>query len=189
MRTGTERLGRSAPTLRVWDPLVRIGHWVLVASVVLAWLTRHGGGLWHEWLGYASLAVIALRVLWGFIGPRYARFADFVRPPSAMLRYARAALARREPRHLGHNPLGGWMIVALIANVVLVGTSGWLYTTDTFWGMQWVEDLHEALADTLIVLAALHVAGVTVASHRHGENLVAAMVHGRKPAPREGDVI
>jgi cytochrome b len=167
-------------TRRVWDPLVRVAHWSLVATVVGSWLTRHGGGALHEWLGYAALAIVALRVAWGFVGSESARFADFVRSPRATLAYGRLALRGREPRHVGHNPLGGWMILALLAVIAGIGTTGWLYTTDAFWGVAWVGDLHETLTDVLIVLVALHVAGVLVASLRHRENLVAAMLHGRK---------
>ncbi|MSO89462.1 MAG: cytochrome B [Rhodospirillaceae bacterium] len=173
--------------MRVWDPLVRLGHWALVASVAAAWLTRHGGGLWHEWIGYAALAIVGLRILWGWVGSPYARFAQFVRAPSATLTYARAMLARTEPRYLGHNPPGGWMILALLAAVIAVGLSGWLYTTDTYWGVEWVERLHDTLADILLILVAVHVGGVIFASRRHRENLVAAMIHGRKRPAEPGE--
>jgi len=175
------------PTYRVWDPLVRTLHWTLALSVALAWLTKEGGGVWHEWIGYVSLAAVGLRVAWGWSGSRHARFSAFVRSPGETLRYLRRVLARSEPRHLGHNPLGGWMIVALIVNVVLVGASGWLYTTDAYWGVEWVEDLHDALATSLLTLAALHVTGVVLTSVRHRENLAGAMVHGRKRPPEGGD--
>ena len=176
------------PGVRVWDPLVRIGHWALVLSIVLAWLTRHGGGVWHEWIGYASLALIALRIAWGWIGSGYARFTQFVRSPAATLRYAHLVLAHREPRYLGHNPLGGWMVLALLVNVALVGITGWLFTTDAWWGDERMENIHNTFAISLLVLAAIHVTGVIVTSLRHKENLVAAMLHGRKRAPAEGDV-
>jgi cytochrome b len=169
-------------TVRVWDPLVRVGHWLLVLSVIVAWLTRHGGGRWHEWIGYLSLTVVAVRFVWGWTGSQHARFADFVRSPRATWQYLCQMLRRREPRHLGHNPLGGWMTVILLLTVALVGLSGWLYTTDRFWGVEWVERLHSTLADALLALAAVHVAGAIYASFRHRENLVAAMVHGRKRA-------
>ena len=81
------------------------------------------------------------------------------------------------------------MILALLAFVVLAGFSGWLYTTDRFWGVEWVEDLHEAISDALLLLIALHLGGVLLASWRHGENLVAAMIHGGKRPPAEIDVI
>lgn len=167
---------------------MRVLHWTLAASVAAAWLTREGWGRWHEWIGYAALALVALRIAWGFVGTRYARFAQFVRGPAAVLRYAGRFLARSEPRHLGHNPLGGWMIVALVVNVVLAGASGWLYTTDSYWGVEWVANLHDALSTSLLVLIALHVAGVAITSVRHRENLVAAMLHGRKRPPASTDV-
>lgn len=170
------------PTITVWDPLVRIGHWLLVAGVIAAWLTRRGWGTLHELVGYGVLAVVGVRAIWGFVGPQYARFTGFVKGPGEALRYAGQLLRRREPRHIGHNPLGGWMIVALLLTTAATGASGWLYTTDRFWGVEWVETLHATLADLLLVLAALHVAGVLVASIRHRENLVAAMIHGRKRA-------
>jgi cytochrome b len=169
----------------VWDPLVRIAHWILVACVIAAWFTR---GATHDWLGYGALGVVALRVIWGWIGPRQARFATFVRPPAATLAYACAVARRAEPRHLGHNPLGAWMIVALLAMVVLVAASGWLSSTDRFWGVAWLQETHHLLGDGLLVLGTLHVAGVAYTSLRHRENLVRAMITGRKPPPRPGDV-
>jgi cytochrome b len=164
----------------VWDPLVRIGHWLLVVTVVAAWFTRHSPGAWHEWLGYATLAVVVVRVTWGFSGPPHARFADFVRSPRTTLQYVAALFRRREIRHLGHNPLGGWMVVALLVAVAFVGFTGWLYTTDRFWGVEWVEDLHDVSADALVGLVLLHVCGVVFSSVRHRENLIASMLHGRK---------
>jgi len=169
----------------VWDPLVRIGHWLLVVGVAAAWITRTGGHELHEALGYAALAIVVLRVLWGFTGPRHARFSEFVRSPAATLDYAKLLLAAREPRYVGHNPLGGWMTVVLLLVITAVGVSGWVYTTDAYWGVKWVADLHEALSDVLLALIALHLAGVALASYRHRENLVAAMLHGRKRPGRD----
>ena len=168
------------PAVKVWDPLVRICHWTLVASVLLAWATQEGWGAWHEWLGYTALAVVAVRIPWGFLGKASARFTDFVRSPAQSLAYARRVLSGNEERHLGHNPLGGWMIVLLLLNVLLVGLSGWLFTTDRYWGVEWVEELHEGLSNSLAVLVVLHVSGVIYTSWRQRENLVAAMLHGRK---------
>lgn len=165
----------------MWDPLVRIGHWLLALSIALAWLTKAGTGReWHEEIGYVALAVIAVRIAWGWLGSSYARFASFLRTPAATLRYGRQLLAGHEPRCIGHNPLGGWMIVALLLDTALVGASGWLYTTDRFWGVAWVERLHSILSDSLLILIAAHVGGVIFSSWRHRENLIAAMLHGRK---------
>jgi cytochrome b len=171
---------RTRPMAPVWDAAVRILHWTLVLSVATAWLTRHSPGRWHEWIGYAALAVVAARIAWGFIGSRHARFADFIRSAPATAAYTRDVLAARERRFVGHNPLGGWMVLALLAMVVLVGFTGWLYTTDRFWGVDWVEETHETLSNILFTLVALHIAGVVFTSIRHRENLVASMLHGRK---------
>lgn len=168
------------PTRPVWDPLVRIAHWLLAASILLAWLTRAGGGAWHERIGYASLVIIAVRIVWGWGGSKHARFREFVRGPRHTLAYAWQTLRGREPRHIGHNPLGAWMIVALLSIAALVGLSGWLYTTDKYWGVEWVEVMHDTLANALLILVAIHVLGVAYASYRHRENLIAAMLHGRK---------
>lgn len=167
-------------SLRVWDPLVRIGHWTLVASVAVAWFTRVGGDEWHQIAGYVALAVVAIRVIWGCFGSRYARFADFVRGPRDTLAYAKQTLSGREPRYLGHNPLGGWMILALLVTVTVTAGSGWLFTTDRFWGVPWVDALHRTSTNVLLALIAAHVAGVLYASFRHRENLIGAMFHGRK---------
>lgn len=168
------------PMVKVWDPLVRAGHWLLVVSICGAWLTRHAPGSWHEYLGYAALVVVGVRLLWGCIGSGHARFSAFVRGPRSTWRYAQQTLQGEEPRHLGHNPLGGWMIVALLCAVTLVGFTGWLYTTDRFWGVEWVEELHQWLSNVLFSLVATHIAGVAYASYRHRENLVGSMMHGTK---------
>ena len=139
-------------SVRVWDPFVRIGHWLLLASVVAAWITRHSTSSWHERLGYLVLGIVTLRMVWGWIGSTYARFVSFVASPASTLRYARQMITRSEPRHLGHNPLGGWMIVALLGTITAVCITGWLYTTDRFWGIEWVETTHSKLTDLLLIL-------------------------------------
>jgi len=166
--------------VRVWDAFVRIAHWSLVVAVVASWLTRHGGGRLHEWLGYAALAIVVARVVWGFVGPVTARFRNFVRSAPETLRYALLVGRSREARHLGHNPLGGWMIVALLAMIAATALTGWLYTTPKYWGDATMEAVHGACADALVVLVVLHLTGVALTSIRHRENLVAAMISGRK---------
>ena len=175
--------------VKVWDPLVRAGHWALALSIFAAWLTRHGAGTWHEWIGYGSLALVAWRLVYGCFGSAHARFAGFVRGPAATLDYARLLRRGNEPRYVGHNPLGGWMVIALLATAALAGISGWLYTTDAWWGDARMESIHEWLANSLLVLVAFHVTGVIVTSIRHGENLVASMLHGKKRPPAGGDVV
>jgi len=168
--------------LKVWDPLVRILHWSLVVGVAFEWITRHGSRDEHEAVGYAVLAVVALRILWGFLGTSHARFSDFVVSPSRAFQYGKLLVKNQEKRFVGHNPLGGWMIVALLLVLAVVTVSGWLYTTDAFWGVEWVAHLHLWSTYALLALVALHVAGVAFTSYRQRENLVAAMIHGRKRA-------
>ena len=172
----------------VWNAGIRLLHWTLAAAMIVSFATHEGGGRLHEWTGYLSLAAAGTRVLMGVAGSGYWRFSQFVRGVGATARYSRAVLARREPRHLGHNPLGAWMVVALLANAIAAGLSGWLYTTDRFWGMAWLETTHSVFGNALLPLLALHVAGVLFTSVRHHENLVAAMLHGRKRAPGPQDV-
>ena len=176
-------------TIRVWDWLVRVCHWSLVAGVAAAWFTREGVGKWHEYIGYAVLGIVCLRLCWGVAGSKYARFKQFIYPPGYTLVYGRDILHGKHRRYIGHNPLGGWMIAALLLALVGVCFTGWLYTTDAFWGVEWVEELHEALANVLLVLAALHIGGVVFTSFFEKENLVASMLHGKKRAPGEGDVV
>lgn len=179
---------KAAPdTVRVWDPLVRLFHWSLVASFAVAWITGDDWKALHIWAGYAAAALIAFRLVWGLVGPRYARFTQFVRTPGSVAAYLKDLLAGREARYLGHNPAGGAMILALILSLSALCLTGWMYTTDAFWGEEWVEEAHEALANLLLVLVGLHLAGVALASLKHRENLVRAMVTGRKRAPARGD--
>jgi cytochrome b len=169
-------------TVKVWDPFVRIFHWSLAALVAIAFVTGDDAERVHVAAGYAIAGLLGLRLVWGFVGPRHARFADFVRPPRAAIAHVRDTLTFRARRHLGHNPAGGLMIVALI--VMLIGTSatGWLLTTEAYWGMHALEEMHGALAAATVGLIALHVVGVLVTSLLQRENLVKAMVTGRKRA-------
>jgi cytochrome b len=177
-----------AATVKIWDPFVRMFHWSLVASFAVAWLSAEEWRALHEWAGYAAGSLIALRLVWGIVGTRYARFRQFVRSPSAVATYVRDIVTGREARYLGHNPAGGLMIVALIATLASVAVTGWMMTTDAYWGVDWVENVHEALASAMLALVGIHVLGVGVASLRHRENLVAAMVSGRKRSPGAADI-
>lgn len=176
-------------TVKVWDPAVRIFHWSLVTSFAVAWLSGDELERLHIWAGYAAAALIAFRLVWGLAGSRYARFGQFVRPPADVAGYLGDMARGRERRYLGHNPAGATMIIALIAGLVGVSVTGWMYTTDAFWGVEWVEEAHEALANALLILVGLHVAGVVLTSLRHHENLIRAMITGRKRGPAAEDVI
>lgn len=175
-------------TVKVWDPLVRLFHWSLVLTFAATWLTGDDLEDLHIVLGFVVAGLVAFRVAWGFVGPRRARFAGFVTGPGTALAYLSDLLGGRERRYLGHNPLGGLMIVLLLASIAVTCLTGWLYTTDAFWGVEWVEEAHEALANAMLLLIAFHVGGVALASLRHGENLARAMVTGDKRAPAGSDV-
>ncbi|ACL61001.1 cytochrome b/b6 domain-containing protein [Methylobacterium nodulans] len=171
-----------AQTVRVWDPFVRLFHWSLVGLFVLAFTTGDEIEWLHIRVGYAIAALVALRVVWGFVGSRHVRFSDFVRSPREIATYLHRAARCQAPRYLGHNPAGGAMVVALLVTIAGIAATGFAMTTDAFWGAQWMEDLHEGLVYTTIGLIALHVAGIVFSSLEHGENLVKAMITGRKRA-------
>lgn len=166
-------------TVAVWDPLVRVLHWTLAASVLGAFLLEDARSV-HRMLGYVALAVVGVRLAWGFVGSRHARFADFVPAPGRFFGFMGRMMRGREERYIGHNPAGGAMIVVLLSMVTLVGVTGWMMGLDAFWGADWLETLHETAANVLIALVALHVGGVLWTSVKHGENLVVAMVTGCK---------
>lgn len=171
---------RSHPaSVKVWDPLVRIFHWSLAAGFLLAYVTGEEYGSLHETLGYSVLGLVAFRFVWGIAGPEYARFTSFVPSPSRLFGYLKSMVAGKETRYLGHNPAGGTMVAALLLFIALTGASGWLMTTGLGYG-EWMEEVHEFFAGTTLALVGLHVAGVLFTSLRHHENLVAAMITGRK---------
>lgn len=167
----------------VWDPFVRVAHWSLVGLFAVAFATGDEIEWLHIRVGYAVAALVALRIVWGFVGSRHARFSDFVRSPRETATYLRQAARWKAPRYLGHNPAGGAMVVALLVMIGGIAATGFAMTTDTFWGSEWIEDLHVGLVYTTIGLIVLHVSGVVFSGLAHGENLVKAMITGRKRAP------
>ena len=202
-------------TVRVWDPLVRLFHWSLVAAVATAWLTADEVQPVHEVAGYTVAGLVAFRLVWGFAGSRYARFAQFVKGPGATLAYLGAMLRGKERRHLGHNPAGAAMVLALLLTLSGTAFTGWLMADPTRVALlptlpqivapAWADedgdeygegreaegplkDIHETRANLLLLLIAAHVGGVVLASVRHRENLARAMVTGRKRAAGPDDI-
>lgn len=166
--------------VRVWDPFVRIFHWGLVACIALNEFVIDDGEQVHQWIGYAASALVLARIVWGFVGTRHARFADFWPTPARLRAHLADLLAGRHGAQAGHNPLGALMMLALLAVVLALGASGWLQTTDAFWGEEWLQELHEELAEALLGLAGVHVAAALLMSGVEHTNLVAAMVSGIK---------
>jgi cytochrome b len=171
-----------AGTVRVWDPVVRLFHWTVVAGCLLDLFVVEDGEFAHRAIGYAVAAALAVRVVWGFVGTRHARFSNFVPSFGALKRYLAALGRGAEPRMLGHNPAGAVMMLLLMALLAGVSVTGWMMGLDAFWGVEWVEDLHEAIANSILVLALVHAAAALFESWRHRENLVWSMVTGRKRA-------
>lgn len=164
----------------VWDLPVRVFHWLLAASFAGAFLTAESERVrdLHVALGYTFAGLIAFRVVWGVIGTRHARFASFVRAPHTVLRYLRSLATARPEHHAGHNPAGGWAIVAMLVLGAAVAASG--FANYAGWGGDALEELHEAAANAMLALVLVHVAAVLVSSLLHRENLVAAMFTGRR---------
>ncbi len=180
-RIVTEVGGLSTPaTVRVWDPLVRIFHWSLAAAFIAAYLTADDWESAHIQIGYTVAGLVAFRVVWGLIGSRHARFRYFVYSPSEVLRFLRDSVALKAKRYIGHNPAGGAMVIALLAAMTGISATGYMMGMDTYWGAQWVNNLHEVLVNVTLGLVVLHLAGVAFASFEHRENLIKSMITGRK---------
>ena len=216
-------------TVAVWDPLVRIGHWGLVAAFFTAYIAGDDAQTVHVWAGYIVAAIVVWRIVWGVVGSRHARFSDFVRGPGAAWSYLRGMMSGRARRHLGHNPAGGLMILALLASLAgtsltgmslyaveegrgplagLVGASAPVsgdtpmsslvhseddedgderggtareHDEDEYeGGGEFLEGLHKFFVYLTLGLVGLHVLGVLASSLAHAENLVRAMITGRK---------
>ena len=183
MSTGIPALnaGRATrpATVTIWDPLVRIFHWSLVAIVAFEYLAEDGDYT-HRVLGYVALGLIAFRIVWGVVGTKHARFSDFVKSPMAVIGYLKSMLTGHPRRYLGHNPAGGAMVIALLVMTAIVGGSGWAMRTEVLWGQEWIEELHEASAWLMLVFIGGHLLGVIAAGIQHRENLVLSMLTGKK---------
>jgi cytochrome b len=169
-------------TLRVWDWGVRLLHWSIAIAIGVAWITSSdSASSSHQIAGYVAVGVAIVRLGWGVLyGRRSARLARCLRFPRQIATYLSRMLQNRERRYLGHNPLGSIMVIAFFICVASVSFTGWLFTTDLFWGYGWLSTLHEILAWLLVVLVIFHVAGVLFTALRHRENLIAAMITGNK---------
>ena len=182
--------------IKVWDPLVRLFHWTLVLAFAVAYLTEDDFLDLHVWAGYLVLGLILFRILWGFVGPHYARFSSFVFSFKTITAYLKDTLAFRGKRYLGHNPAGGAMIIMLLVSLLFTTISGlaiygieekagplapMLGQLGEFWE-DIVEEVHEFFANFTLLLVVIHVGGVIFESMVHKESLVKAMINGHKRA-------
>lgn len=196
-----DKPGSENGLIKVWDPLVRAGHWVLVAAFFTAYFTEDDLLSVHVWAGYIVGAVVFVRVVWGFVGTIHARFRDFLYGPRAALRYFGNLLRGSGQRYLGHSPAGGIMVVLLLLGLAAATWSGLMvYAYDQQAGPlasfvvsqdalssgefealeEYWEETHEVAVNVTLLLVILHIGGVLLASFVHKENLVRAMFTGRK---------
>jgi cytochrome b len=177
----------------IWDLPTRLFHWTLVALIAAQFLSGEFGLIpmaWHYWLGYATLALVVFRILWGFAGSQTSRFASFVRGPGAVLHYARETAAGRHVHVVGHNPLGGWSVVLMLASILVQAVSG-LFSSDDITEagplvdrvsdatVGWMTRVHHLNRWLLVLLIVLHVGAVVMHFAMRRDNLVAAMIHGK----------
>jgi cytochrome b len=177
----------------VWDLPLRMAHWMLALTVAGAWATHYAGTRWFTWhrsLGYATLVLVAFRIVWGFAGTRHARFAVFVRGPRAVLACLRGRPLRATT---GHNPLGALSVLAMLAALLLQAATGLfandeIMNTGPFYG--WIAPvtsnritgLHQAISNLVLALVVMHVAAIAWYGRVAGRPLARAMITGRKPA-------
>lgn len=168
---------------KIWDPFVRLFHWSLVLLLIANAFVLDDESKLHKWAGYTVAMLILLRIIWGFLGPHYARFSSF--PPSLRQSLEQIAdvASGRTIVHAGHTPLGALMIYNLFISVLLICFSGYLMTTDMFWGVEWPETLHESAVTWVEFSVVVHVASVLFESIRTKVNLPRAMITGYKNIP------
>lgn len=171
--------------IKVWDPLVRIFHWSLAGLFLTNALLDDPETALHRQIGYAVLALVVLRLVWGLVGTRHARFSDFPPDPGAALGQLGDMAAGRRHAHVGHSPLGALMIYNLLATLLVVCGSGWLMTTDALWGVKWIGELHELSVSWAEFSVIVHITAVLLESLRLNVNLPVSMVTGSKTLPPE----
>ena len=164
----------------VWDLPTRLGHWLLALGFALAWLTSESENLRMVLVvaGGLVVSVVVFRLAWGFVGSTYARFESFVDRPRAAFTYVKSLLGERPAHFTGHNPAGGYAILALLALALLAGITGWINYQDL--AGDWLAEMHEAIASAMLAVVVVHLLGVAVGSWRHKENLARAMIDGCK---------
>ncbi|MGZ8144251.1 MAG: cytochrome b/b6 domain-containing protein [Methylosarcina sp.] len=184
-------------SVNVWDLPLRIFHWLLVAGFFTAYFTEDDLLTVHVWAGYLIIALLIFRLVWGFIGNRYARFSNFLCSPRQSIAYVKDLISLKAKRYIGHNPAGAAMILLLLISLVLASASGLaVYGADqaagplAFIGSRheklW-EEVHEFFANFTLFLVVVHILGVFAGSYLHRENLVKAMWTGRKKPDLNSD--
>jgi cytochrome b len=177
-RTPADRT--ASRTVAVWDLPLRLWHWAFAASILAAWFTPTVYDRLHRIAGYTVLALLAFRLVWGFWGSRYSRFRMVGVRLRAAPRYLWNLRRGMTGRYIGLNPAGTVMLVALLLAIAVSAITGAMSVTVTFFGIWWIEDTHAVASDAVIVLVVLHVLGVVLMGLLQRENLIRAMITGRK---------
>ncbi|MDI2590761.1 cytochrome b/b6 domain-containing protein [Pseudomonas sp. 681] len=170
-----------AQSLRLWDPVVRLFHLSIAGVFITNYFFNEAGGDWHVWLGYYAGAWLLVRVVWGFIGPRSAGWADFWPTPARLGAHLRSLVAGSPQHRLGHSPLGALVMILMMLALLTLGLSGWaMEEVDALWGADWPLQVHETAADVLMGLVGVHVCAAIVESLQVRDNLPLSMITGRR---------
>jgi cytochrome b len=172
--------GKPRQLIMVWDMPVRVFHWLLAVCFAGAWLTSESERLAmiHYAFGYTAGLLVLIRLVWGVIGTRYARFSQLLKSPKEVIGHFMAML-RGHPHHdVGHNPAGGLVMFALMLLILLIGFTGYL-TVKEFFG-NFASEMHEAVASLALALVILHICAAILMSVLERQNLVKSMVNGKK---------
>ncbi len=184
----------------IWDVPTRLFHWLLVAALTAQYVTAEwmdSAMQWHFWIGYFVIGLIAFRLVWGLLGPTYARFGNFIAGPVAVWRYIKTLPDARAPAHAGHNPLGGWFVIIMLGCVALQAVSGLFMTDEVFLDgpyrhvvseqtQQLMNTLHHTVFDILLGVIGLHIAAIVFYALYKRQSLTSAMLHGKKATPGGG---
>ncbi|OEH69297.1 MAG: cytochrome B [Psychrobacter sp. B29-1] len=167
--------------VRVWDTLVRVTHWAVAAGITANLLFTEEGSELHQYVGYIVVGLVVIRLLWGFVGTRYARFSDFFPTPSRIKHHlSDLSIRHTDEQHLGHNPLAALMMFALWAVIIGLGISGYLMEANIFASKDVLEEVHEILANSLYLLVPLHIISAIAMSYWERQNLIKSMITGNK---------
>ncbi|WP_207867762.1 MULTISPECIES: cytochrome b/b6 domain-containing protein [Pseudomonas] len=168
-------------SLRLWDPVVRVFHLSIAGVFAANYFFNEAGDDWHVWLGYYAMGWLLVRLVWGFVGPRSARWSDFWPTPSRLAAHARSLIAGRPEHRLGHSPIGALVMLAMLLAMLTVGVSGWaMEEIDALWGADWPLQVHETAADVLLALVIVHIAAALFESVQVRDNLPLSMLTGRR---------
>ena len=165
--------------IKVWDIVVRLIHWS-VALLVFSEFLNESGSPPHRYLGYTAAGLVLARLVWGAVSKSYAHYRHWWPTPKRLICYLCATLQGQAPRMLGLNPIGACMALLLWTLVLALGITGWMMGLDAFWGEEWLEQVHAAIAWTLLGCVALHITAVIATSVKQRENLPKAMITGKK---------